>query len=224
MPKETFHNLPTEKRDLVVRCAYEEFARRDYRSASLSRVVERAGIAKGSVYQYFENKLDLYRYLIRIATERKLEYLADHPDVAEGGFFDRLRAIVFRSLQFNLENPLPSHLLYLAARETPTSETAPVAAQVHSDARAFLTHQVAEAQRRGEIRVDLDIDLAGYMLSRLSIGLEDYIQDRYQFSYAQVLSERRASLPVPREELERVTDSFIDLVRLGLETASLRTV
>ncbi len=39
--------------------------------ASLSRIVKNLSVAKGSFYRYFENKLDLYKYLIDYATKVK---------------------------------------------------------------------------------------------------------------------------------------------------------
>jgi AcrR family transcriptional regulator len=79
MPKTTFFNLPEEKRRLILDLAIEEFAERDYKSASISNIVARAGIAKGSLYQYFEDKHDLYLYLIELAGEEKKVFLASHP-------------------------------------------------------------------------------------------------------------------------------------------------
>ena len=64
MPKPTFHNLPAPKQRRLVRAALEEFAARPYGEASLDRVAARARIAKGSLYQYFGGKADLYRYLV----------------------------------------------------------------------------------------------------------------------------------------------------------------
>ena len=51
MPTQTFWNLPSEKRDALIAIAVEEFASNDYDAASISRIVARAGIAKGSIYQ-----------------------------------------------------------------------------------------------------------------------------------------------------------------------------
>jgi AcrR family transcriptional regulator len=39
MPKTTFFNLPEEKRRLILDLAIEEFAERDYKSASISNIV-----------------------------------------------------------------------------------------------------------------------------------------------------------------------------------------
>ena len=75
MPKKTFENLDPAKRERFTAVCSREFAIKNYRSASVSAIVEELGIAKGSVYQYFENKKDLYTYLIDLAANRKLDRL-----------------------------------------------------------------------------------------------------------------------------------------------------
>ena len=71
MPKSTFFGLPEERRDRLVREAIAEFADRAYAEASLSQIARRARIPKGSVYQYFEDKLDLYRWLLTEEAPRR---------------------------------------------------------------------------------------------------------------------------------------------------------
>lgn len=51
--------------------ALAEFSDRPYIEASLSQIARRARIPKGSVYQYFEDKLDLYRWLLTEETPRR---------------------------------------------------------------------------------------------------------------------------------------------------------
>ena len=64
LPKQTFFNLPGHKREHVIRCAVSAFARQGYKQASISRIVADAGIAKGSFYQYFEGKDDLFIHIV----------------------------------------------------------------------------------------------------------------------------------------------------------------
>ena len=64
MPKQTFFNLPDDKRQRILDVVIDEFADNDYANVSISRIVARAGIAKGSFYQYFEDKEDLSGYLV----------------------------------------------------------------------------------------------------------------------------------------------------------------
>lgn len=77
LPKETFFNLPDDKRQRIIDAALDEFASQPYHQASLSRIVAKADIAKGSMYQYFANKFDLYLYLIGLASEVKLAAFGD---------------------------------------------------------------------------------------------------------------------------------------------------
>lgn len=60
----TFYNLPAEKRKRIVESALDEFSSFHYDKTSVNRIIRNAGIAKGSFYQYFENKDDLYAYCL----------------------------------------------------------------------------------------------------------------------------------------------------------------
>ena len=79
MPKQTFLNLPEEKRKAFLEIALEEFADNDYNTASISKIVEKAGIAKGSVYQYFEDKQDLFMYLLDVANKEMMGVIQQTP-------------------------------------------------------------------------------------------------------------------------------------------------
>lgn len=64
MPTSTFFNLPPPKREKVFAAAVAEFTRRPYGEVSLSPVIKAAGIPRGSFYQYFAGKTDLFRYVL----------------------------------------------------------------------------------------------------------------------------------------------------------------
>ena len=61
------------KRARIVEAATELFIEKGYRKATIDEVAERAGIAKGTVYLYFKNKVAL---LVTAAAREKLSYLA----------------------------------------------------------------------------------------------------------------------------------------------------
>src|SRR6056297_3074817 len=146
MPKATFMNLPGEKRDRIMTIAYKEFSANDYRKASLSKIVEKAGIAKGSVYQYFENKLDLYTYLVQEAAQEKIAYFQKwYTHTGETDLFRQLYNMMSASLRFNLENPGKSHLLYLASREPFQSELGHLARGLHEQAKEYTRQLIDEA-------------------------------------------------------------------------------
>lgn len=65
MPTQTFFNLPPPKRDKLLRAAIAEFARRPYGEVSINRIIQAAEIPRGSFYQYFADKSDLFRHVLR---------------------------------------------------------------------------------------------------------------------------------------------------------------
>lgn len=77
MPKETFFNLPRDKRNLIISAAIEEFSKADYNTASINQICKKSNIPKGSFYQYFTDKLDLYVYIMTIAIEEKIKFFSD---------------------------------------------------------------------------------------------------------------------------------------------------
>lgn len=64
MCMETFLRLPEEKRTRFLDAAWEEFTRVSFAESSINQIVRRAGIPRGSFYQYFRDKEDLFAYLM----------------------------------------------------------------------------------------------------------------------------------------------------------------
>lgn len=64
MPTSTFFNLPPEKQRKLLRAAVGEFSQKPYGEVPLSRIIAGAGIPRGSFYQYFSDKTDLFVYVL----------------------------------------------------------------------------------------------------------------------------------------------------------------
>lgn len=65
MPTATFFHLPEEKRRRLMDAAWAEFTHVPFADASINKIIQTAGIPRGSFYQYFEDKRDLFDYLVR---------------------------------------------------------------------------------------------------------------------------------------------------------------
>lgn len=64
LPKQTFFNLPEHKRNTLIEAAEKEFSRVPIFDASIANIIKMANIPRGSFYQYFEDKQDLYFYIL----------------------------------------------------------------------------------------------------------------------------------------------------------------
>lgn len=62
---ENFERLPFEKRKRIIDVCIEEFGDKGYTNASTNTIVKNAGISKGTLFNYFDNKkIFFFLYLI----------------------------------------------------------------------------------------------------------------------------------------------------------------
>ena len=88
MPKETFLKLSKEKQQKVINAAKKEFARVPIENVSIKKIVEEADIARGSFYQYFENKEDLLIYILKENSEKLNTKLKNKVKETNGDVFE----------------------------------------------------------------------------------------------------------------------------------------
>ncbi len=75
MPKSTFYNLNSEKREKIEKALKNEFSKHTFEKASISNIIEEAKIPRGSFYQYFEDKEDALRHIINNFLKEEKEEL-----------------------------------------------------------------------------------------------------------------------------------------------------
>jgi len=130
MCTETFLRLPEEKRTRFLNASWEEFTSARFTDVSINKIVRRAGIPRGSFYQYFTSKDDLFTYLLEeVRNHVKEEYRrvlkANGGDIfqAQLDCFDRLisrdltqdpmmmRCVLFirKNQGVDLQKMLPTH-------------------------------------------------------------------------------------------------------------------
>ncbi len=77
MPKDTFFNLSEAKQKRIFEAAVQEFSTRRFSDASINQIIKNAGIPKGSFYQYFTDKQDIYLYMAEKISEEIHKILGD---------------------------------------------------------------------------------------------------------------------------------------------------
>ncbi|WEG72664.1 TetR/AcrR family transcriptional regulator [Vagococcus intermedius] len=87
MPKETFLNLPTHKKELILKAALKEFSQYNIHEASVANIVRDSNISRGSFYKYFVDIEDLYYYLYHEITSQAHGTVIDALKSANGDLF-----------------------------------------------------------------------------------------------------------------------------------------
>ena len=207
MPKQTFLNLPAEKRKAFIEIALDEFANNDYNTASVSKIVEKAGIAKGSVYQYFADKQDLFLYLLDVSNQEMMGVIQQspppHPDA---DFFDTLRWQMSVTVQAAIRFPVHSKLARRAY-----SSPLPFRDAVFEKAKKIRDEHfqamIAQAQASGRLDPTLDPAVVSSMVQGLMNDLGLFLQTKFG---------RRKGDWIQLPEVAEVFDQVIRVLKNGL--------
>lgn len=220
MPTTTFLNLPADKRERIVELAIAEFSERPYAQASLSRIVARAGIAKGSMYQYFTDKLDLYRWLVvEELGRRKQAFFADAAPPT-GDLRARLRAMCLAGLRFALAQPRVARVAAHALEPSAEPGLRALHAEMRAAGAAGVEALLRAAQDAGEVRADLAVGPAAALLAAaLGPGLMDVLLARLGVDMAEFLADPTVVGRLAPGDAEALVDAVLDVVWRGLGPA-----
>lgn len=106
MPKATFFNLSNEKQNRIMDAIMDEFGRHTYEHINLSNIVRDSDIPRGSFYQYFTDKDDVFNHLNQEIQRLKYAYFGPlFQNNADISFFDRLEQILLLSFGFAIKHP-----------------------------------------------------------------------------------------------------------------------
>lgn len=217
MPQQTFFNLPEEKRRQILQVAIDEFAENDYDNVSVSRIVARAGIAKGSFYQYFTDKEDLYAYLLELLTQAKTTYLSlDHPDPNHIGIYAYLRWLAEVGVSLQLAHP---QLSKIAARAA-TARFFPKAfdQSVREQTYAFYRRLVEVGQQQGDIAPEFDPEVAAVMFDGLMTSISRLMLDKIGRGEITLNLDDRTSFDLPA--VRRIFNVMVDVLEHGMRNGS----
>jgi AcrR family transcriptional regulator len=207
---ELFRNLNPEKREKVFQAAVEEFASKGYRNASMNSVVREAQISKGSLFQYFRSKRDLFRGVVEMAVAKVKEFLRQvRNETGQLPFFDRLERLLGVGFTFIDTHPLLARIYFhlLQSGEAPFGSDQ--IRELHMLSHKFLADLIREAVRRGELRKDLDVEQVAFLINAL---METMLRSYYTEFMACGLGLYRGEPP----DLDRWMKTFVGLLKEGI--------
>ena len=161
MPTSTWERLPDTRRQAVTKAAQDEFAVHGFSGGSLNVIAREAGVAKGSLFQYFRDKQDLYAYLSEQASARirsDMESAISALDW-EQELFGPLRDLVVAWEEYFHAHPLELAMTVAVNLEPDRSARTAVRGAANEHYLAVLRPMLAGAQQRGHLRDDADVDV-----------------------------------------------------------------
>ncbi len=193
MPKETFLNLPEEKRKRIFHAAVQEFSVRRFSDASVNNIVKNAGIPWGSFYQYFDNKEDLFSYVYGEILREKRE-LMHRKDVYDENADVFTMCVQTTKSTYEWSRLRPDYAKIALLMEVDDSE---LITRLRSESMLGLIEMVERDKTRGFIRQDADSALVANML------------------YSLILSEY-FNTDMDAQAFSRKLDSTVEIIKHGV--------
>lgn len=180
MPTVTWSRLGADRRAAVIAAAEAEFAAHGFSAGSLNVIARRAGVAKGSLFQYFADKRDLYAFITDVGSQRVRSYMEDQIARLDPSrpFFEFLTDLLDVWVAYFAEHPRDRALHAAASFEVDTDARISVRAVVHRHYLQVLRPLIRDAQTRGDLRPDGDSDVLLSLLLMLlpHLALAPYVR------------------------------------------------
>lgn len=210
VPRDIFNKLDESKKSKILDAAVDEFSLHGFRQASVNRMVERIGIAKGSLFQYFGSKEGLFQVIFNHAVELVRHSLRQvKRETTEADFFERIRESTLAGIRFIKRHPRVYRIYLKMIFQEDFPLRAEFLQQVHLFSAEYLRPIVDAGIIRGELRADIDPEMTVFLL--------DSLMDRFLQAYCVPFLDAGTGIYKAEDsEVERKVDAFIKLLRTGM--------
>ena len=207
MPTKRFENLDPERSMQILDTAQQEFARNGYEGASLNEIVRKAGISKGSLYYYFEDKTDLFITVIgHLFEEAVVEIGGMYIEEYSDDFWEDYANLCESNVHFTLKNPdvirLGKELMHLSI----TGNASEAVHALFSKGLKLFEKILRRGQEIGAVRTDIPLDLLTMLLFHLGQGFDEWMFNRWE--------------SISEQEIKHFVEIFIDMSKkvTGIES------
>ncbi|MBU5676371.1 TetR/AcrR family transcriptional regulator [Alkaliphilus sp. MSJ-5] len=200
MPKQTFFNLTSEKQKQIIDVAINEFSQSTFNEVKISDIISKAKIPRSSFYDYFEDKKDLYKYIILIIREEKMKYMEPALTEQQESFFERLRGLFKAGAEFAASKP---EFEKLANKMFENMEIIyEIFGTEELDMSSAYESMLMKGVEAGEIRSDIDIKFIAKSIHILTSNL--------------MLESFEGSKETLSEAIQKTTKNIINFIKFGI--------
>jgi len=178
MPKHTFYNLPEEKKERIVKGAKEAFSEKHYNDVTIDTIVENAKISKGSFYQYFNDKDDLFKYMFHdIGIEKNNELLDEINKSTDLSFSEMMIKVIARGERYENKDKETIGLKNRFLVECPQEIKREILMDLMPKSMDLFRRIIEIYIKRGNFRKDFNLNIAAFIFTSAVLNIDKYELD-----------------------------------------------
>jgi len=168
---ETRRRRKAERPQEILAAAFTEFSRNGYATTTLDQIAERAGVTKGTIYVYFENKEHLFISMVREITKTTLDTVQEMFETYEGSTAELLRAqfsFIYRDIVADRRRREVLRMLIAEAPRFPELADR-YYDEILRPCLALLQQAIQRGMDRGEIRKSAIVDFPQVVVGPIAL-------------------------------------------------------
>lgn len=157
--------MTIEKKELIRQSAIKVIAREGFYNTKTSKIADEAGVAVGTIYNYFHSKDEILEYIFEVEFEKRIKYLKEL-DRKELSIYEKLTMFIEKHFQ-EIKNNLDTAQILVREKEFPkTSDFSSILSYLN-EIPSLLESMLEEAKEKGEIRDQNPTIIAGLIFGAL---------------------------------------------------------
>jgi TetR/AcrR family transcriptional regulator len=197
-----FEQLADLKQKSIIDASVNEFANNGFKNASVNKIVEKAGISKGSLFNYFKSKNLLFDHIYAIALREVKTYLAKVRDESENDdFFTRFSKIINSGITFINKHPRLAKIYFRLLNSDDSPHGKAIIQKLHSEAIRYLTEFVETGIERNELRSDLNPNTVAFLM-------ESTLNRILQVHYLEIFEEKSDSSKTDNNWIDEIVGTL----------------
>ncbi|GGD06141.1 TetR/AcrR family transcriptional regulator [Pontibacillus salipaludis] len=184
--------MSNERKQQIIKAANQSFATFGYKATTMDHVAKAANVGKGTIYNFFKNKEQLFQEIIsNLLLEMKTQAESVIDD--QKPLKENVHLALYELLQYRRSHQLTIQMVQ-EAKEMGTAAVQEALANVEGLITAYLREKIEQAIERGDIR-PCHPEMTAFMMFKLYTAFIIDWEERHQ--------------PLEKEEIMHLFDEYV---------------
>lgn len=177
MPTNTFYNLDKDKQQRIIDAGIDEFSRNSFNDSSISNIIEKADIPRGSFYQYFADLKDFYKYIISFIADKKIKFFnQSFGDMESLDTFEMIRELYRLGIKFAYNHPKIAAIGNYLASESDDLKNE-LYENFEEKSHQFFINLINSGKANGDVDAEIDSQTVSRILYFINMSITDEFLD-----------------------------------------------
>lgn len=199
--------IPEDKEEVIYEAALAEFSKNGYDLASTNKIVNSIDISKGTLFNYFGNKRNLYIFVVKKVLDFLTPIFLEDIKNLSSDFFERISQVSAAKLKLTLQYPEESNIL-LESFGTKFEDFKKELQSEYDKYVSLSNKLLLDELDFSKFKPGIDVQVVFNMLLFIGEGFSKQITTLYKSDYKKILENR--------DFIQEEYNKYINIIRASV--------